>query len=115
MLEQVLGRAGRAKRVHADEIAIVADEVVPALADCGFRGDLDRRSADDGLAISVRLFLEQFDAGNRDDAGRNALAVQFSCGLDGEFDLGAGCEDRNLGIVCGDQLIGTLAERFSAE
>jgi hypothetical protein len=44
---------------------------VPALADAGFDGDLDRRVADNGLLVGFRLLFEQFEAGHGDDAGRD--------------------------------------------
>lgn len=63
--------------MHADEIAVIADEVIPALADRGFSSDLDRCVADDRLAVIIRLFLEQFEA--RNGTTRVAMPLPFSC------------------------------------
>ena len=40
MRVELLDRAGGAEAGHADEDAVGADEVIPALADAGFDGDL---------------------------------------------------------------------------
>ncbi|MNL68552.1 hypothetical protein D3C87_1932900 [compost metagenome] len=98
LVEFLVGTGGTEGR-HADEGTVAADEMIPTLADAGFDGDLDRRVADDRLLVVFALFGKELEAGNRDDAGRDALGGQCLASLDGDFDFRAGGEDRHLGVA----------------
>ena len=80
--------------------------MIPALADAGFDGDLDRRIADDRLLVGFRLFGEELDAGYGDDTGRDALGRKGLLGLHGDFDFRTGGEDRHLGVAGRDEIVG---------
>ncbi|MNX84449.1 hypothetical protein D3C86_1162460 [compost metagenome] len=59
--------------------------------------------------------LEQFEAGDRDDAGRHAFGLQGLCGLQRQSNFGAGAEQGDFRLAVGGlQLIGALARQVLA-
>ncbi len=64
--------------------------------------------ADDRFLVGGVLFEEEFEAGDRDDAGGDALGFQLLLRLDRDLDFRTGGKDRDLRIAGRDQLIGAL-------
>lgn len=87
VLEEILGRARGTEGLHADEGTLRTDEVIPAFAHAGFDGNLDRRIADNRGLVGFRLVEEEFDAGDGNDARRDALAIKRRLGFQRQFDF----------------------------
>src|SRR5216684_7832751 len=103
MLEQVLGGRARAEGGHADEFAVGSDDGVPSLADRGLDADPDLGIADDGAPGRGRRGEKELEAGDRDDARRDAALGQQLARLDRERDFGSGGKQRDLGLALGRQ------------
>ena len=105
---KVLVGCARPKAAHADEGGIGADDLVPALPDPGFHGDLHLCRTDDGASLRQRQRPEKLKSGHRDYPRMNAALAQKFARLHGERHLRAAGEERNLRIASlrRDNLVG---------
>src|SRR4030095_5175731 len=113
VLEKVLGRGAGTETVHAYEFTIRADHGIPAPAQRGVYGYLDRGVAGDGLLPVRRLRQQELQRGHRDHPRRDAAFRQLLLGGHRDLDLGARGEQRHLGVALRrDQLIGAMRARI---
>src|SRR5580704_18900958 len=76
MAVELLGGGARPERRHADESAVRADDLVPALTYGGLDRDPHRRRADDLPSLGRGLRAQQLEARHRYDARRYAASAQ---------------------------------------
>src|SRR4029077_8226907 len=108
-LVQFLVRRARAERIHSDEDSIGTDNGIPALTNCGFDTDPHLCVADDSAPVFLALRMEQFEAGHRDHACRNAALGKQFCTVNRNRNFGTSGEDRDVGAaVRARYLIGAM-------
>ncbi len=90
LLEDRAGRGARAEVVDADDRPLVARVALPAQRDAGLDRDaLPHGRRQDAVAVRLVLGLEPLPAGERDDAGRDAVGLERLGGAERELELRA--------------------------
>src|SRR6516165_6977638 len=96
MLVQFLVGSACAECRHADEAAIGADDLVPALPHRRLDGNIDLGRADDLRALRSRQRAKELEARHRDDARRDAAFAQELACLDCNGHFRSGRKQRDL-------------------